>query len=420
MDSVTIQPFTPSGSITIPASKSAMQRCCAAALISKGTTTLLNPGISNDDKAALSIIEALGATVTHNNNNTITIYSNGINPKQHTINCGESGLSIRMFTPIAALANTTITIEGHGSLTKRPLHFFNEVLPQVQVHIETNNGFTPLKVTGPLQPKSIILDGSLSSQYITGMLMAYAAVNVPINLRVANVTSKPYLDITLATLAEFGYKVTHHNYETFTIHQVNQINNAMRTVRVESDWSSASFHVVLAAIAGNLVIRGLDPVSPQADKAIIKVIEKAGVQYTLQNNEYHIQQSPMQPFEFNATQCPDLFPPVVALAAYIKGTSVIHGANRLTHKESNRALTLQEEFGKMGVQIELDGDIMKVHGTGIINAAEVSSHNDHRIAMACGVAASKANGAITIHGAESVAKSYPQFWTHIEMLQKNN
>jgi 3-phosphoshikimate 1-carboxyvinyltransferase len=420
MASVTIYPFTPKGSITIPASKSAMQRCCAAALISKGTTTLLNPGISNDDKAALSIIENLGATVTHNNNNTITITSNGVNPKHTTINCGESGLSIRMFTPIAALANTTITIEGHGSLTKRPLHFFNEVLPQVAVQIESNNGFTPLKVTGPMQPKDIVLDGSLSSQYITGMLMAYASVNNNVQVRVAHATSKPYLDITLATLAQFGYKVTHNNYETFTIHEVALPNNAARTISVESDWSSASFHVVLAAIAGNLVIKGLDPNSPQADKAIIEVIEKAGVQYTLQHNEYHIQPSVMQPFEFDATQCPDLFPPIVALASYIKGTSIIHGASRLTHKESNRALTLQEEFGKMGIQIELDGDVMKVHGTGIIKAAEVSSHNDHRIAMACGVAASKATGPIIINGSESVAKSYPQFWEHLEQLKNAN
>src|SRR5215217_6258891 len=159
-----IQPSKISGTITAPASKSAMQRACAAALIKTGKTILHNPGISADDKAALDIIYQLGAKI-ENINDTIVINSNGVRPVSNTINCGESGLSVRMFTPIAALSDQSITINGSGSLVKRPLSFFNEVLPQLEVKCTSNDGFLPLHVQGPLQPKNIEVDGSLSSQF---------------------------------------------------------------------------------------------------------------------------------------------------------------------------------------------------------------------------------------------------------------
>ena len=167
-----ITPSRLKGTITAPASKSSMQRACAAALIRKGETVLSNPGISNDDKAALNIIRQLGATYEVAGDKVI-IQSNGVNAVGDYIDCYESGLSIRMFTSIAALSNKTIMVKGSGSLAKRPMDFFDEVLPQLGVDVKSNNGFLPLEITGPLQPKNITVDGSLSSQYLTGLLFAY-------------------------------------------------------------------------------------------------------------------------------------------------------------------------------------------------------------------------------------------------------
>ncbi|MEY4660360.1 MAG: hypothetical protein RLZZ42_312, partial [Bacteroidota bacterium] len=135
-----------------------------------------------------------------------------------------------------------------------------------------------------------------------------------------------------------------------------------------------------------------------------------------EQNEYRVTPAPLKSFNFDATECPDLFPPLVALAAYCEGVTAIKGVSRLAHKESNRALTLQDVFGKMGINIELDGDMMFVHGGGGLESAEVSSHHDHRIAMAAAVAALKASGPVQIQDAEAINKSYPEFYQHLEKL----
>lgn len=180
---VIIQPSILSGNIHAPSSKSSMQRACAAALVRKGKSIIHNPGVSNDDKAALSIIKEMGCEWTFENGQLIIDSSNATIHSPNTIhhspltaiNCGESGLSIRMFTPIVALSNQSITINGTGSLQTRPMNFFDEILPQLSVDIKSNAGKLPLVVKGPLQAKNISIDGSLSSQFLTGLLMAFSA-----------------------------------------------------------------------------------------------------------------------------------------------------------------------------------------------------------------------------------------------------
>ena len=172
---VTIQPSGIKGIIQAPASKSSMQRACAAALLTKGETVIHNPGHSNDDQAALRVIEGLGATIEKLEDGSLKITGDGVNPGRAAVNCGESGLGIRMFAPLIALSEKRITINGEGSLLNRPMDFFDEVLPQLGVEVTSNNGKLPLKIKGPLQPKNIEIDGSLSSQFLTGLLMAYAA-----------------------------------------------------------------------------------------------------------------------------------------------------------------------------------------------------------------------------------------------------
>ncbi|HYH15081.1 MAG TPA: 3-phosphoshikimate 1-carboxyvinyltransferase, partial [Flavisolibacter sp.] len=346
----------------------------------------------------------------------------GVSPKNTAIDCGESGLSVRMFTPLAAIHNEEITINGHGSLTKRPLHFFNEVLPQLSVNIRSENGYLPLEVKGPLQPKSIEVDGSLSSQFLTGLLMAYSAVDAhDVTISVNNLASKPYIDLTLQVMQDFGLKVpSHENYERFyfSSHAVETKSQQPLHYTVEGDWSGGAFLLVAGAINGNIDVQGLDVFSSQADKAVLQALMQTEAIMSIEVEKISIKSNALKPFHFNATDCPDLFPPLVALAAYCNGTSVIEGVNRLTHKESNRGLTLQEEFGKMGVDITLQDDLMIIKGGLQVKGAMVSSHGDHRIAMACAVAALKAEGEMHIEGAEAVNKSYPAFWNHLEQLQQ--
>jgi len=414
---VTIQPSEIKGSIQAPASKSSMQRGCAASLLFKGTTIIRNPGHSNDDKAALGVIQDMGAVVKKLEDGSLQITGGGVSPDCDAVNCGESGLGIRMFTPIISLSNKRITINGEGSLVTRPMDFFDEILPQLGVEIISKEGKLPLQVKGPLTPKNITIDGSLSSQFLTGLLFGYAASNAKdVTITVNNLKSKPYIDLTLTVMKQFGWEVENRNYEQF--HFTGNTNPSASTITytVEGDWSGAAFLLVTGAIAGDIVVKGLDVQSTQADRAVLQALQACGAKMSIQSEQIEIGPAALKAFQFDATECPDLFPPLVALAAYCKGTTVIEGVTRLTHKESNRALTLQEEFGKMGVEIELQDDLMLIKGGHDVKGAAVHSHHDHRIAMACAVAALKANGETVISEAQAINKSYPDFYEHIGKL----
>jgi 3-phosphoshikimate 1-carboxyvinyltransferase len=415
---VSIQPSKVSGPLQAPASKSSMQRACAAALLRKGQTVLHNPGHSHDDLAALDTIQKLGATVAvvesrvaGLNVREMHIQSQGIHPLSSEINCGESGLGVRMFTPIAALSSNALVINGKGSLLTRPLHFFDEIFPQLGIAITSREGHLPLHIHGPLKPASITVDGSLSSQFLTGLLMAFAAAGATDQvITVKDLKSKPYIDLTLKVLGSFGWTVTHKNYETFHFAGSASAGAAPLQYRVEGDWSGAAFLLVAGAIAGPVEVRGLDIDSVQADKAILNALRDGGANLTIDSERILVGPSGLKPFRFDATDCPDLFPPLVALASYADGITEIKGVSRLAHKESDRGTTLKEEFAKLGIQIDLDGDLMRVQGGTGVKGARVHSRNDHRIAMACAVAALRAEGPVVIEEAQAVNKSYTDFY----------
>jgi 3-phosphoshikimate 1-carboxyvinyltransferase len=416
-----------------------MQRACAAALLARGTSTIYNPGHSNDDKAAIGIIKALGASVEINNEELI-INNSGFPLTSHdsglTIDCGESGLSIRMFTPIVALSHKEITINGSGSLETRPMDFFDDILPLLGVKIKSNDGKLPMTVQGPLVPANIEVDGSLSSQFLTGLLMAYSASPNPskggasevgsssVSIKVNNLKSKPYIDLTLDVMKKFGMLVPENrNYKEFIFHydsiQIPTLQAGDREpYTVEGDWSGGAFLLVAGTIAGSITVRGLDLSSTQADRKILDALMGANAAIATEANGIQAHPGGLRGFEFDATDCPDLFPPLVALAAYCEGETKIKGVRRLKHKESNRAVTLQDEFDLMGIRIDIEDDTMIIHG-GIVKGADVHSHHDHRIAMACAVAALGANSETIIEEAEAVNKSYPDFYEDLKSLGAN-
>ena len=445
----TITPSVIRGILQAPASKSSMQRACAAALLSKGETVIRNPGYSNDDRAALEVIRGLGAGIVSLEDGSLQIRSSGVNPGRSEVNCGESGLGIRMFAPIIALSGQPVTVNGEGSLLSRPMDFFDEIFPQLGIRVISNKGKLPLQIQGPLQPRSIEIDGSLSSQFLTGLLFSFAAAGAKdVAIKVINLKSKPYIDLTLQVMDHFGWKVENRNYEEFyfpglagdvagsgVMNRVGAtadpkgiasgaaVDAARPVIRytVEGDWSGAAFLLVAGAIAGRITVRGLDVRSTQADKAILQALRDCGASLSVRDEEIEIGPAEvgtgmLKAFQFDATDCPDLFPPLVALASFCTGTTVISGVSRLAHKESNRALTLQEEFGKMGVSVDLQGDRMLIKGGESVRGATVHSRHDHRIAMACAVAGLRAEGDILIEEAQAINKSYPDFYEHLQKL----
>ena len=412
---IKIFPSKINGELNAPSSKSFAQRALAASLLSNNETVITGYTASDDSEAAMSIIETLGAKVQQNSDEILVKGFLPDNKKRHIeINCGESGLSSRLFAPVTLLYAQNVTVNGKGSLLERPFGTLMQLpFEQMGINYHDNNGKLPLLLKGDITAKEINIDGSGGSQFLSGILMALPLLPHSTVVNVHNLKSRPYIDLTIELLSHFGVNITHNNYQVFNI-PGNQHYYA-KQYNIEGDWSGASCLLVAGAIGGRIKINNLNSASKQADKAIINVLQSAGCIVKIEEMSVTIEKNELKPFEFDATDCPDLFPALVALAANCKGISKIKGISRLATKESNRSLTLQTEFAKLGIKIELTGDFMNING-GEISGGTTCSHNDHRIAMALAVATVNAQAAVNITGAECVNKSYPGFWDDFKSL----
>lgn len=408
-----------SGRVEAPGSKSDAQRMVACALLAKGTTIIHRFPESDDCEAALQVAIDLGAIVSRRGS-TIEIkggfpnaFASGIRNPKSEIHCGESGLSSRMFAAIASLSDKPITIHGRGSLMKRPFHDLMDALAQCRVQVESSDGLLPIKVTGPIKGGQIRLDASMSSQFLTGLIIALSRASEPSIVEVTDLKSKPYVELTLQVLKQFGVAIEHDGFQRFHISPKAWKGEELT---VPGDWSGASFLLVAGALCAEdgLTVSNLNSTSAQADRAIVDVLRLAGVRFEMLEDEIHIWQSEINAFEFDATHCPDLFPPLAVLAAFANGVSVITGTSRLVHKESNRAKTLQQEFMKAGIRVVLRDDEMKIYPAPI-RSALLSSNQDHRIAMAAALLG-LAGDRISIQNAEAVSKSYPNFFEAMQTL----
>ena len=403
-----------SGTITPPCSKSYAQRALAAALLAEGETVLRNLDFCDDTLSAIRVIETLGAKVERLNERTVRVFG-GLAPQSNVLNVGESGLATRMFTPIASLCNMPITIEGRGTLLYRPMHMMIEPLRKLGVDVRDGGGRLPVEVCGPIKGGEIEVDGSVSSQFLTGLLMALPLAEEDTTIAVENAVSKPYLDMTIDMASKFGVKISHNDYKEFYV-EGSQKYEAV-DIAIEGDWSAAAMMLVAGAIAGKITLTNISLLSKQADVAICDALVRAGALVTSEPNSITVEERDLVAFEFDATQCPDLFPALAALAAAAEGESVIYGTHRLEHKESNRAEAIKHEYAKLGIEVRLEGDAMYIRG-GEIHSAECESYHDHRIAMSLAVSALRSDGEILIHNAECVAKSYPDFFEVLEVLRK--
>lgn len=405
----TVRPSIISGTINAPPSKSMTQRAIAAALLAEGRSVILNPSLCNDSGSAIEVASGLGAEVEVMGNE-IRI-TGGRKVRSKNLNCGESGLAVRMFSPVAALYDVELILTGEGSLLKRPMSMITDALEQMGVMCKTNNGYLPVSIKGPLEGGQAEIEGSLSSQLLSGLLMALPNAPGDSVIKVRNLKSKPYIDMTIEILNDFGTVVENIDYEMFRIPGGQKF--IAREYTVEGDWSGGAFLLIAGAINGHLRVTGLHTSSKQSDMAVLDALSKAGANYEIGDRYIEVSRSDLVAFEFDATESPDLFPPLVALASYCRGKTAIKGVSRLIHKESNRAEALVSEFVKMGIEIETEGDWMKITG-GQIRGAKVSSYGDHRIAMAAAVAAIGADGEIVIDNPECVAKSYPGFFEDLK------
>lgn len=410
-----IQPGVLSGKIQIPASKSDSQRAILCAALTDGKSRLSGIGSSDDENAMLDSVRTLGAKVNFTSPSVAEI--TGVTGISESLNlsAGESGLGLRLLTCVSAGFDKKVLLNGTGSLLKRPMDFFDEVLPAFGCEVTTTNGFLPVEVHGPLKGNDVTVDGSLSSQFISGLLMTLPRSEKASTLTVSDMKSGPYIQMTLKTLHAFGIEIENRE-NVFRIPG----NQSYKTTdyTIEGDWSSASYWLAASAVGHAVSVSGLNMGSLQADKAMLNALMNAGCKIQIENQSILVDGGNIHPFEFDAENCPDLFPALVVLASKCKGVSTIKGVGRLEHKESNRGIALQSEFGKMGLKIDLNDNDMLIHGTGCLEGAVVSSHHDHRIAMSLAIAGSFANGETIVQNSEAVGKSYPDFWEHLRALNE--
>jgi 3-phosphoshikimate 1-carboxyvinyltransferase len=408
-----IKPLKLRGMVKAPPSKSYMQRALFAAAMAEGLTEILNPTWCDDALAALNVIQSLGAKV-ESSEKCVLVGPSGA-PKSHELDCGESGLCLRMSCALAGLFPGEFKLTGRGSLLDRPVSMIEAPLRSLGVAVGTAAGKCPVVIRGPLKGGTLEVDGALSSQFISGLLMALPLAPQDSKLRVTNLKSRPYVAMTLELLKHFGAKIE-ANLELSEFKISGRQHYCAGAYTVEGDWSGGSFLLVAAALNGPLLVEGLRQDSLQADRAVLEALEAAGAALESSAQGITVKGGRLRAFEFDAGQCPDLFPPLTVLALGCSGESVIHGAGRLQHKESDRAKVLVEEFSRVGGRLSCAGDCLKVTG-GKLAGGQINSHNDHRIAMAGAVAALNSDNGIAIDDCECVAKSYPRFFEVLSNLQ---
>jgi len=397
------------GEVCASPSKSYTQRMFLAATLANGISKVSNPLISDDTQATLRAIKALGAQVTNAEECWTVTGAYPVTNAKEPIECGESGATLRFMIPVAALAPDPSILVFNGSFANRPIEPLLQSLENLgaKAQVRKLGGKDAVFVGGGgILGGDTSIAGDISSQFISGLMFA------------CPLQSSDYVKMTLDVLSKHEIQVEiHDNFNRIKI-PANQSYKPC-DLRVPGDFSSASFLLAAAAITNSKVqLNNLEYKSVQGDKAILGIFKQMGLDGKVCNNSVEISGTggPLKPIVVDAKNIPDLVPVCAALACFADGTSKITGAQRLKLKESDRLKSLHLELGKMGAKIRADQSSLVIEGPCNLHGAVIDPHNDHRIAMACSVAAIGAEGKTTIRNAECVRKSYPQFFAHLKQI----
>ena len=404
----TILPFKYQGSLVANPSKSYLQRAIVCAVLAKEKTLFLIDNPSDDVSAALRLLPALGASFQ---NGIITPTSSAIRQDELVLSCGESGLLLRLMSTIGLGFAKRLILQGEGTLLQRSIVSLVDQLRAIGLQVESNNGFLPIIIEGEITNTSLSVNASDSSQFLSGLLIALSQRPFDCVVNVTVLSSKPYIDLTLDVLSDFGVSVRHEDYNTFYVNG-NQLMSSQKN-SIEGDWSGAANHLVGAAISGEITMKGLSIISTQADKSILNALVDFGAKVEVHEHEIKVQQNEKLPFVFDATHCPDLFPPLAILACAAVGTSEIIGLHRLENKESNRQRSIVKMLNVLGVNYRIVADSIFIEGKGKVHGGTIATYNDHRMSMAGAIAACISTSEIIIDNVDCVAKSYPNFFNDL-------
>lgn len=423
------------GTVIAVDSKSDAHRALICAALCEGQTEIKVKALNDDIIATASCLASLGATVTREGD-TYTVL--GRAEGGGSLFCGESGSTARFLLPVAGALGGVATFLGKGKLPQRPMQPLTEEMRRSGCAVSAD--FLPLTVSGKLKGGKYMLSGSVSSQFISGLLMALPLTNQPSEILLTSpLQSKLYADMTVSTLKKFGVKWQKLSaeesggfYGGYRLDGITDYGNfctavcakatydtykTPKTYTVEGDWSGAAFFAVAGALAGRIELLGLDTKSLQPDKAVIDVIKQTGGSVTQEDGKITVEKGEVKPFSIDVSQFPDLFPILAVLACGARGESLLFGAGRLRIKESDRIESTAFMIRALGGKVEEGEDYLKIFGSGRLSGGAFDGKGDHRIVMSGAIASLICENGIEIIGHTAVNKSYPEFFEVFEKIR---
>lgn len=406
-----IYPSKSTGVVTIPTSKSVAHRLLICAALSNGESIISNVSMNNDIIATISCLNELGADIIVDGS---TVIVKGIKEtkKEVELNAIESGSTLRFLIPLSSYLSKKVIFKGTKKLISRPLDIYQKLYGKDLVI-----GDCCITINNSLSKNYYEIDGSISSQFISGLLFYLPLIKNDSEIKIINeYESKSYVDLTIDALSKFGIEIKEKDHGRRLLIKGNQ-TYISKNLSVEGDYSQAAFFLTLGAINNEITIKGLNESSKQGDKAIVNVLRNANVKMEIDNNGITVKKSEIKAIDVDLKDIPDLGPILSVLFSRANGKSRLYNAKRLRYKESDRILAIETELKKMGVEISSDENNIYINGVNkLISNDVINSHNDHRIFMAISILATISNAPVAISNYECINKSYPCFLDDLQRL----
>jgi len=411
-DSITLFPARLEGQLEVPTSKSLTHRALICAALAKGTSTISDVVLSDDIRATLSALEQIGARIEINDDSVDIRGIKSLKAPNEAIDCNESGSTLRFLIPLLSLTGKEVVFTGKPSLLRRPQSVYEDLFRQDHIVFEHDND--KIVVNGSIKARRYFVDGTVSSQFFTGLMFALPLLNEDSYIHIkGHLESRSYIQLTIQMLEHFGVTVTeiengyyipgNQSYEPFDY-------------RVEGDYSQAAFFLVGGILNGNVTVHNLSHESRQGDQAIIDIIKRMKGRLIFMEDGLIANKSTTNAAKIDIADCPDLGPIVALLGSLSKGTTTIVNAGRLRLKESDRIESTVATLQALGANIRSKGDEIIIHGKSSLTGGTVDSYNDHRIAMMVAIASIVSEQPIVLHRANAVTKSYPHFFDDFRKL----
>ena len=409
-------PSVLSGTIQSISSKSHAHRVLICAALSQNPTKIYCNVMSKDIAATIACLKSMGTEIIIDGD-TITVIPTEFN-KDSSLDCNESGSTLRFLMPVVSALGMNATLNGRGRLPQRPISPLKEEMEKKGVIFHTGNVF-PLHLSGQLQSGEYEIQGNISSQFITGLLFALPILHGDSKLKlIPPVESKSYLDITVSVLRQFGIEI--QEKENLYIIKGNQKYTSPEEIRVEGDWSNASFFLCAGALCEKgVTVTDLDTNSPQGDKKILDVLKDMGADVSISGNEITVKKNKLNGITVDASDIPDAVPIISVVATACEGDTTIINAGRLRIKESDRIVSVMDMLSTVGADVMETDDGIIIRGGNILTGGTVNGYNDHRIVMSASILSSICKDKVIITDGNAVEKSYPDFFTDFNNMGGN-